>query len=175
MSESKTYVFPESGTSGNGMLGLIAPLLQQRGIDPNLLLTMKNNGNGGFGGEGGWFIWVIFLFFLMGWGGNGWGNNGNNGANGIPNQINNDYGRDLLMQAINGNGTAISQLASTLNCSVGQIQSSISAVMTQVQGVGNQVGMTGQQIINAIQQGNMNIAQQLCNCCCEINGNITRM
>lgn len=48
------------------MLGLLAPLLQKQGVDPNVLLAMK--GNNGFGGEGGWFMWVIFLFFLMGWG-----------------------------------------------------------------------------------------------------------
>ena len=53
------------------MLGLLAPLLQKQGVDPNVLLAMK--GNNGMCGEGGWFMWVIFLFFLMGWGGNGWG------------------------------------------------------------------------------------------------------
>lgn len=68
MSESKTYIFGENQNGGsNGMLGLLAPLLQKQGVDPNVLLAMK--GNNGFGGEGGWFMWVIFLFFLMGWGG----------------------------------------------------------------------------------------------------------
>lgn len=149
------------------MLGLLAPLLQKSGLDPNLLLTMNRN-NGGFGGEGGWFIWVIFLFFLMGWGNGGWGNGfGGNGSNGLPNLINNDAGRELLMQAIQGNGNAISQLATNLNCSVGQIQQSINGVMTQLQSVGNQVGMSGQQIINAIQTGDWNIAKQLLECCCE--------
>jgi len=47
------------------MLGMLAPLLQKNGLDPNLLLAMNNRGNGGFGGEGGWFMWVIFLFFLF--------------------------------------------------------------------------------------------------------------
>lgn len=164
MSETKTYVFPEGNSGGNGMLAMLAPLLQQKGIDPNLLLTM--NRNSGFGGEGGWFIWVIFLFFLMGWGRNGWGGYGSNGG-GIENQINNDYGRGLLMQAINGNGQAINSLASNLNCSVGQIQNAICSVQSQIQGVGNQVGMSGQQIINAIQAGNTSLAQQLANCCCE--------
>lgn len=64
--ESKTYVFGENGN--NGMMSLLAPLMQKSGLDPNLLLAMNRN-NGGFGGEGGWFMWVIFLFFLMGWGG----------------------------------------------------------------------------------------------------------
>ena len=70
MSDSKVFMFPENGTNNNGLASMLAPLLQQRGVDPNVLLAMKNNN--GFGGEGGWFMWVIFLFFLMGWGGNGW-------------------------------------------------------------------------------------------------------
>ena len=143
--ESKTYVFGNEGsTSNNGMLGLLAPLLQKQGVDPNVLLAMK--GNNGFGGEGGWFIWVIFLF-LMGFGGNGWGGFGNNGRGGLANEINNDYGRGLLMDAIGGNRNALSNLATQLNCTEGQIQSAISALTSQVQSVGNQVGMSGMQTI----------------------------
>lgn len=169
--ESKTYVFGNEGsTSNNGMLGLLAPLLQKQGVDPNVLLAMK--GNNGFGGEGGWFMWVIFLFFLMGWGG-GWGGFGNNGRGGLANEINNDYGRGLLMDAIGGNRNALSNLATQLNCTEGQIQSAISALTSQVQNVGNQVGMSGMQTINALQQGNMQIAQQIANCCCQTNNNIT--
>ena len=169
--ESKTYVFGNEGsTSNNGMLGLLAPLLQKQGVDPNVLLAMK--GNNGFGGEGGWFMWVIFLFFLMGWGG-GWGGFGNNGRGGLANEINNDYGRGLLMDAIGGNRNALSNLATQLNCTEGQIQSAISALTSQVPSVGNQVGMSGMQTINALQQGNMQIAQQIANCCCQTNNNIT--
>lgn len=165
--DSKTYVFGnDSGSSGQGgMMSLLAPLLQQRGLDPNLLLAM-NKGNSGFG-EGGWFMWVIFLFFLMGWGGNGWGGFGNNGRGGIANELNNDYGRSLLMDAIGGNRNAISNLATQLNCTEGQIQGAISALTAQVGNVGNQVGMTGQQVINALQQGNMQLASQLAQCCCD--------
>ena len=162
--ESKTYVFGNEGsTSNNGMLGLLAPLLQKQGVDPNVLLAMK--GNNGFGGEGGWFMWVIFLFFLMGWGGNGFGFG--NGRGGLANEINNDNGRALLMDAIGGNRNALSNLATQLNCTEGQIQNAISALTSQVQNVGNQVGMSGMQTINALQQGNMQIAQQIADCCCE--------
>ena len=164
MSETKTYVFGSEGASGSGgMMSMLAPLLQKNGLDPNLLLAMNRN-NGAFGGEGGWFIWVIFLFFLMGWGGNGWGN-GN--RPGLAYEINNDYGRSLLMEAIGGNRNAISNLATQLSCSEGQIQSAIAALSTQMQNVGNQVGMSGMQVINALQQGNMQIAQQIAQCCCD--------
>lgn len=39
--------------------------------------------------------------------------------------------------------------------------------MTQIQQVGNQVGQSSQQIINSIQAGNCQIAQQIASCCCE--------
>lgn len=148
--ESKTYVF--DSPRGNNQL------------DPNMLFAMMNNGNGGFGGNGNW-LWVIFLFFLYGWGGNGMFGRGN--GSGLANEINNDYGRGLLMQAINGNGTAISQLASTLNCSVNAIQNAIGQVQSNIQAVGNQVGMSSQAVVNSIQSGNAALASQLSQCCCD--------
>lgn len=185
MSENRTVVYtPDAGSgSGSGMMAMLAPLLQQKGIDPNLLMALNSKGNGnGFGGDGSWFLWIIFLFFLFPlFGRNGWGNNGcNDGGNGggygvagIPNLINNDAGRELLMSAIQGNGQAINTLATNLNCSVGQIQQSINGVMTQIQGVGNQVGMSSQQIINSIQSGNCQIAQAIADCCCKTQNAIT--
>lgn len=166
MSESKVFMFPESNNSE--LMSLIAPLLQQRGLDPNLLLM--NRGNYGFGGD--WFMWIIFLFFIMGWGNNGFGGFGNNrgalaGDAYLGNLINNDTGRELLMSAIQGNGNAINQLASTLNCDINSVKAAINGVMSQIQGVGNQVGMSSQQIINAIQAGNCQIASQLAKCCCD--------
>lgn len=163
--ESKTYVFGNEGNGQGGMMSLLAPLLQQRGLDPNLLVAMNKNNNGW--GDGNGFMWVIFLFFLMGWGGNGWGGFGNGRGGGLANEINNDYGRSLLMDAIGGNRNALSNLATQLNCTEGQIQAAISALTSQVQNVGNQVGMSGMQVINALQQGNMQIAQQIASCCCD--------
>ena len=162
MSESKTFILPD-GQGGGGMSPLLASLCQQRGIDPNVLLAAKNNS--GFGCEGGWFMWVIFLFFLMGWGGNGFGFGNQNGN--LPNLINNDAGRELLMSAIQGNGNAIGQLATTLNCDINQVNSALQALATQLQGVGNQVGMSGMQVVNAIQSGNAQLASQLAQCCCD--------
>lgn len=177
MSETKTYVFPESGNSGgSGMMAMLAPLLQKNGLDPNLLLAMNNRGNGGFGGDGSSFLWIIFLFFLFplmgrgGWGnGFGGGNDGGVPANAsLAGLINNDNGRELLMQAITGNGQAINNLATNLNCSVGQIQQAINGVSSKVAEVGCQVGMSSQQIINSIQAGNCQIASQMASCCCDI-------
>lgn len=144
MSESKTFILPDGGQSGS-MMPLLASLCQQRGIDPNMLLAMRNNS--GFGGEGGWFMWVIFLLIFTGWGGNGfgWGNQNGN----LPNMINNDAGRELLMSAIQGNGNAIGQLATTLNCDIKQINSTLQAMATQ------------------LQNSNSQLASQLAQCCCD--------
>lgn len=184
MSESKTVIYsPDSGMAGgNGMMAMLAPLLQQKGIDPNLLVAMngKNGGNGW--GNGSDFLWIIFLFFLFpllgrgGWGnGFGGGNEGGcpSGA-GLANLINNDNGRELLMSAIQGNGQAINNLATNLNCSVGQIQQAINGVSAKVAEVGCQVGLSSQQIINAIQAGNCQIANQMASCCCDVKTAIER-
>ena len=107
-------------------------------------------------------IALIVVAALFGGNGNGiFGGGNNNGTE-----------RQMLMDAIQRNGLDISQMASTLNCSVQQIQAAIQQVATQVCNIGNQVGMTGQQVINAIQQGNMALTQQICNCCCDLRSEI---
>ena len=169
MSDEKTYVFDSA--SGSNIISALAPMLQNRGIDPSVLALMNNND--GFGNNGGWWIWIFFLAMMWGgWGGRGFGGY-ENGTGFLASQLNNDYGRDVLLQAINGNANAITQLASTLNCDVNAIQSTLCSLGTQVQSVGNAVGLSGQQIINAIQAGNASITSQLASCCCDVKGAIT--
>lgn len=170
----KTYVFDTNERGGFDSSALIASLLGNRGIDPNLMAMLTNGSRNqdAWGGGGMWWIWVIIMFWLWGGNGNMFGRNGF--ADGIPNQLNNDFGREVLLQAINGNGQALSQLATTLNCDVNALQGAISQVQSSIQSVGNQVGMTGQQIINSIQQGNCQLGNQLAQCCCSIQDSITR-
>lgn len=173
---------PEGGNGGGSKFDIMAflPSLMGGGggksLDPNLVAALMNNkGNqDAWGGAGCWWIWIILLFFVWGgWGGNGFGGNRNGG--GLPAELNNDAGREMLMNAIQGNGTAINQLASSLNCSTQQLQSAICNIQGQIQQVGNQVGMSGQQIINAVQSGNNQLMTQIAECCCTTNNNITKM
>lgn len=147
MESSKIMMFPEMGNANS--------------IDPNLLLAMNNNG--GFG-NGGW-IWILFLWLICGYNGNGWGNN--NCTEYLSNQINNNSGRELLMNAIQGNKDAIGSLSSMLNTSISSVQNSINAINTAINQVGSQIGMSGLQIQNAIQSGNASLSSQICQCCCE--------
>lgn len=170
----KTYVFDTAADRGSlDSSAIIASLMNNKGVDPNLMALLSNasKNQDAWGGSGCWWIWVIIMFWLWGGNGNIFGRNG--GLDGIPNQINNDFGRDILLQAINGNGTAISQLASTLNCDMNTLQNAICQVQSSIQGVGNQVGMSGQQIINAIQAGNCQISHQIADCCCNVRTAIT--
>lgn len=147
MESSKIMMFPEMGNNS---------------IDPNLMLALNNNG--GFGGNN--WIWILFMWLIWGWGGNGgWGNNNANGF--LSNQISNDTGRELLMNAIQGNNTAINNLANLLNTEVQTVQNGIFTLNNAITSVGSQVGMSGLQVQNAIQSGNAAIASQICQCCCE--------
>lgn len=101
-----------------------------------------------------------------GWGGRGGFGGYDNGTGFLASQLNNDYGRDVLLQAINGNANAIGQLATTLHCDVNQIQSTLCSLS-------NTVGLSGQQIISAINSGDASIAAQIASCCCETKQLIT--
>ena len=143
MSDSKTYVFtPEGGT----------------GMDATTAALLSNGG--GFGG-GMWNnpIWaIVFLAALRN--GGIFGNNGNCGdAAFVSSQ---------LGQAIAGNANALSNLSTHLDCSIGQVQTGIAAVQNAVQNVANQTGMSGMQVINAINSGNAALANQLQSCCCDV-------
>ena len=151
MSESKIYTIPDGNNS----------------LDPNLMLALSQNG--GFG-NGNW-MWMMFMWILFPWifNGNGFGGGfgGNNGTGFLANQLNNDAGRDLLLQAINGRSDSLGQLANILNTNVSDVQNGVNAIQNAIQAVGAQVGMSGQQVINSVQAGNASLSQQLCQCCCE--------
>lgn len=166
------------GSTANGLLsmipGMFANLMGGNKMDPNLVAALMNgkNNQDSFGGANGWWLWIIVLFWL--WGGRGWGNGfGGNGGenpviNGLPSQINNDYGRELLMQAIQGNGQAIGQLSSALNCTTTQLQNAICNVQGAIDKVAGQVGMSSQAVINAVTQQGCEIGNQISSCCCNL-------
>ena len=168
----RTYVFNQDGGAGssNGLLASILPSLQNRGIDTGYLMgLMGGNGNGGFFGNNGGFqdiIALIVIAAIFGNGNFGFGGNNNQG---------NSAEREMIMSAIQRNGIDLNQLAGSINCSVGQIESAINAVSTQLCNIGSQIGMSSQQIINSIQAGNSALATQLADCCCKTQNAITTM
>lgn len=139
------------------------------------------NGFGGYGGGlfGGGFgsgflggiLGGLIPGLFGGWGGNGfgWGNNGNGAAAAsLGAQATANSNAEMIMNAINGTDADVRLLATTLNGDVDSIRLAINTVQGAVQQVASQVGLTGQQVINAIQQGDQALAQQLCQCCCQM-------
>lgn len=150
MDDSKVFMFPEGSSKGS--------------IDPALLMALNNNG--GFGNNGAW-IWILFMWMMWQNGGMYGGFGGNNGTGFLSNQLNNDAGRDLILQALNGRADALGQLAQITNSSVESVKNTLNTIQSSIQSVGTQVGMSGLQVQNAIQSGNAAISHQLCECCCE--------
>ena len=145
--DSKTYVFnPDSNNS---------------------MLWAAMNNNGGFGGNNMWNnpIWALVFLAVLGGNGFGFGNNRGN--------ANTDFVGSQLGQAIAGNANAISNLATQLNCTEGQIQSTINTMMNGINGVSNTIGMSSQNIINAVNSGNNALASQICECCCNMKQLVT--
>ena len=165
MSDTKVYQF---GETGSGTLNSLLPLLQQRGIDPAYIAGLANNNNGGFFGGNAWegIIALIIVAAIFGNNGNGgiFGNNGNVGASTAE--------REMLMSAIQRNGTDIAQLAHSIGCSDNAIKDAIGQVSTQICNLAGQNGLSFQQVINSIQAGNSSIVNQLCQCCCDLKGSI---
>lgn len=153
MDDSKVFMFPEG---------------RNNGIDATTALLLGNGG--GFGGFNN-PLWMMFMYpfimpFMNMWMGNGgFGGFGNGGY--VANQLNNDAGRELIVQAINGRADALGQLASITNNSIDSVRDAICTVNSKLSEVGGQLGMTGLQVINSVQNGNATLGRQLCECCCE--------
>lgn len=169
------------GDSYNAMVsmipGLLANVLGGSKMDPNLVAALMNgrNNQDQFGGANGWWLWIILMFFL--WGGRGFGNafgNGEGCCHPLPNQLNNNYGLDLLLQAIQGNRTATEQVAGALNCTTTQLQNAICNIQGAIDKVAGQVGMTSQGVINAVQQTGCQIGNAISSCCCQLQGLINQ-
>ncbi len=175
---AETVVYTPEGGSANNVFPWMATLLQNRGIDPNVLYSIMGNNRGGWFGND-MFSSLIALIVVCGiFGNNGFGGlfggGGNNqGTAALGNLINNDNGRDILMQAVQGNRTAISELSNTLNVNISAVQQSLNGVSRDIQSVSNQVGMSGMQVINAIQNGNCQLGNQIAQGLCGIQNSIT--
>lgn len=143
------------------------------------MLAGQNNG-GLFGGYGGSAFWGALLGSIVpgifgGWNGGFGGFGGGSGAAaaslGAQATANNNAG--LILNAINGTDADVRLLATTLNTDVDSLKLGINTVQGAIAQVASQVGMSGLQVVNAIQAGNADLASRLCSCCCEMKQLVT--
>ena len=158
------YVF-DSGSQKNGL------------SDVATLAALSNNG--GFGGMNN-PLWMMFMYpfilpFLNMYGGfGGFGGFGGNGAGNVlgtgflSNQLNNNSDKETILNALQYNREAISQLASQFGTSISNVENNIAIANSKLADIGAQMGMTGMQVINAVQNGDAALGRQLCECCCNM-------
>ena len=164
---AEIYQLPENGNSGNASIPFSIPI------------GFGGMGNNGFGfGNGMNGVFDIFALAIIanmfGWNNGGWGGGfggGNNGLGFLANQLNNDSGRELLMNAITSQGeanrSAVQNLATTLGQDFDLVNAAVQNVQNSLQTLALQQAVSVPQIINSIQSGNQALSQQFCQCCCQ--------
>ena len=172
----KVYCYDHPSAYNNHDALAIAAMAGRNNEDPLAMASMINNNQ-----------WMnnpfIYLVFLMMFGNGGfWGNrNGLQGAeiqgqlDSLRNQMADNQNSNLIMGAIQGNNCDLKSLASNLNCDFNQLQNSICAVRSAIEQVGGKIGYSVERVINAANLGDMNIIQQLKDCCCQTQQNIIKM
>lgn len=164
---AEIYQLPDN-QGGNAGMGNIPFSIPIGGFGGGLF------GGNGFGNDIGGLIALAIVASIFGWNnGNGFGGfGGGNGQLGfLANQLNNDNGRDLIMQAVTSQGeasrTAIQTLSSMLGQDFNLVNAGVQNVQNSLQTLALQQAVSVPQIINSIQSGNSALAAQLAQCCCE--------
>lgn len=185
MPDSKIYMFPDSAHTSGDSAALWATIANNRNNDP---MTAAMVGNGGMNNMWNNPIWaIVFLAALQNgglFGGGGFGGRGiglnaqgieiQDQLSSIREQLSNNQNTGLLMDAIKGNQGSIEKLSTNLNCDLNAIQGAINSVQTAICNIGGRMDMNAMQIINAINSGDANLANQLSQCCCNVREAITK-
>ena len=186
MLNSKTETMSEEvikTTSGcDAMMGGLLGAMANKGNGVNaaeMIAAMNGNGMNNWANNP-----FIYLVFMMMFGGGNWFGNRNNAVqdaeiqsrlNQLSTQMQDGNNTSLLMDAIKGNNAALGQLAGNLNCDFNQLQQAVCGVQSAIQQVSGAVGYSAEKVINAANLGDLNIVQQLKDCCCTTQQNIVKM
>ena len=118
-------------------------------------------------------MYLVWMYMMRWMNGNGWDNNGGLEASTqrqiqtLADQMNDNHTSDLIISAIQGNNSAIQDVATRLGCDLNTIASAVQSVRSDISAVGSQLGFSSERIINAVNQGDCGVIQALKDCCCE--------
>ena len=165
---AEIYQLPENGSNNSGF-GNIPFSIPIGGFGGGLF-----GGNYGMNGIADLFGLAI-IASMFGWNNGGFGNGGfgagNGGAAFLANQLSNDSGRELIMNAITNQGEASRTAIQTLSTMLGQdfnlVNQGVQTVQNALQTLALQQAVSVPQIINSIQSGDANIISTFQKCCCE--------
>lgn len=169
---AEIYQLPDNQCNNNGGFG-------------NIPFSIPIGGFGGFGGFGNGFGYgmngiadlfgLAIIASMFGWNGGGFGNGGfgggNSGAAFLANQLSNDSGRELIMNAITNQGEASRTAIQTLSTMLGQdfniVNGAVNNVQSALSNLALQQAVSVPQIINSIQSGDASIISAFQKCCCD--------
>lgn len=124
------------------------------------------------------FIYLVWMMMFR----NGFWGNENGQVNDVSRQVatladtvNTNHNNDLVMSALQGNGSALHELAGNLNVGVTALSSAINNIQSAVQTIGAQNGIGQERVINSVLLGNKDLIQQIASCCCENKQLVTTM
>lgn len=175
MEEQKIYTCENGNNFANG--ALMGACLNRGNDNAAEMAALMNGGMNNWANNP--FIYLVWMMFAN----RMWGNEGNGlqsaeiqaQLNSLRTQMQDGNNTQLLMDSIKGNGAALGQLAQNLNCDMNQLQQAVCGVQSSIQQVGGAIGMSAERVINAANLGDLNIIQQLKDCCCQTQQNIIRM
>ena len=164
---SEIYQLPDNGNNNGTNIPFSIPIG----------LGGMNNGFGFGNGMNGIYdlLGVAIIASLFGWNNGGFGFGGGFGGAGgagfISNQLNNDSGRELIMNAITAQGEAARTAIQTMSTMIGQdfnlLNGGIQSAQNTLNQIANAQGISTLQLINAVQSGDAAITSTLQNCCCQ--------
>lgn len=178
--ETKVYTTSDNGFSDGAMMGALLGGKQHSdnsGMWAALAANCNNNRNNMWDNP---FAYLIFLMFAQNYNGFGGANgNGMAAANNqqlqtIQNQLQDNHNSDLIMSAMKGNETAISQLAQTLGVSVTQLSAAINGVQNTITAANGDIKLAAERMIanqnqqtgiigSQMQQGFCGVKQEILN------------
>lgn len=158
---------------------LTAAILAGRNNDNGYAAMLANGANNWMNNP---FAYLMFLAFARngGFGFDGNGNAYNNTAlEAIRTQMQDNQNSSLIMSAIgdgsNRNDFALSQLAQNLNVDFNTLQKCCCDVQAAIQAVCGETKFSAERVINAANLGDLNIIQNLKDCCCTTQKDILKL
>ena len=132
--------------------------------------------DGAFGGNGSWLI-MLLIFFLFFRNGNGFGNGFGEVSTPAATEssvrsILENQGTDKILSAIQGNASAISQLAQSTGIGFEQMQNALCGVKTAIIETANATNLSVKELGTQLAMGNAQITAVLQNCCCTVGQKI---
>lgn len=157
---TKVYTQPFDSYRGGSNDLLTAAMMNNNNMMNNpwaylIFLGLLGGGFGGFGGRGGNVNTALDM-------------ETQNKLNSLQSQLSNNQNAEWIRSALEGNRFAVSQLAQNLNVDYNALQGSINNVISAINTVGANNNMGFAAVQQAVSNGNLNIIQQMKDCCCEV-------